>query len=499
MQPFVSSSSRSFALALVTMISSVSLAAGLPVDPGTSASASVHAQLPRSPYPPGELVEEAVSSFDTTQSYALYLPSRYTSDRTWPLLIVMDPRGRALPAIKLFTRAAEELGYIVLSSYNTVSDGPWEPNAVAMRAMLADVEALWTFDSQRIYLAGFSGTAKAGWTFTNQLSGYIAGVIGFGGGLPPNTEIPDTGTFAFFGAARTTDFNYQDMRTTDALLDETNIPHRLAFFDGGHQWGPEQLAYEALYWMELQAIKLDLRGANGRFVGSYSERRLEEARSSEAAGDLVTAFRRYEDFAEDFNDIADTAMVETAAAKRAELSKTDTVRRRLDRDRELENQQEKFVERFRGWLGRFDSAQRPPPLHSSLQTLGVRELQAQSTSGDDPLAAQAATRLLQIVAGHAVFYEPRDHLEDNPRRVLAMLEVAKVIQPNNPQAWINEARAHAQAGDSEGALEALERLVELGTLQGARGADFIESDTYLQKVAGSDGVADLIRDLRDST
>lgn len=56
------------------------------------------------------------------------------------ILFVLDPRGRALLGLRLFQDAAARLGWIVMSSYNTLSDGPPpppDPNVAAMNAMLA--------------------------------------------------------------------------------------------------------------------------------------------------------------------------------------------------------------------------------------------------------------------------------------------------------------------------------------------------------------------------
>ena len=75
----------------------------------------------------------------------------------------MDPRGRALVPLSLFKDAAERLGYILLSSYNTVSDGAAEPNVRALDAMLQEAQEHFAVDERRIYLAGFSGTARMSW------------------------------------------------------------------------------------------------------------------------------------------------------------------------------------------------------------------------------------------------------------------------------------------------------------------------------------------------
>jgi hypothetical protein len=101
----------------------------------TAAEAAVaHPCLGRAP--PGRLEERVTSVTDTSQAFALYLPPAYRGDRRWPILFVLDPRGRAVLGLKLFQEAAARLDWIIMSSYNTLSDGPAEPNFVAMNAML---------------------------------------------------------------------------------------------------------------------------------------------------------------------------------------------------------------------------------------------------------------------------------------------------------------------------------------------------------------------------
>src|SRR3989449_7582819 len=133
--------------------------------------------------PPGRLEERVTSATDTSQTFALYLPPGYTTVRHWPVLFVLDPRGRALLGLKLFQAAAARLGWVILSSYNTLSDGPPEPNVNAVNAMLAWVQAHPSVDPTRLYLAGFSGTARAAFGFAVALHGHVAGVIAVGGAL----------------------------------------------------------------------------------------------------------------------------------------------------------------------------------------------------------------------------------------------------------------------------------------------------------------------------
>jgi hypothetical protein len=82
--------------------------------------------------PRGRLVENVACQRDNSQTYTLYLPSQYSGDRRWPLLLIFDPRGRGTFAAEIFREPAEKYGWILMSSNNTRSDGPWEPNQRAL-------------------------------------------------------------------------------------------------------------------------------------------------------------------------------------------------------------------------------------------------------------------------------------------------------------------------------------------------------------------------------
>ncbi len=192
---------------------------------------------------PGRVQERVVSVTDTAQTFAVYVPPGYSSVRRWPVLFVLDPRGRALLALKLFQDAAARLGWVVMSSYNSLSDGPPEPNVNAMNAMLASAWQRLAVDSSRIYLAGFSGTARAALGFAVMLRGHVAGVIAVGGALGfalggPETAFASDSTFAVFGSAGTRDFNYEEVLALGDRFQKTRVPYRVVTFEGPHSWPP---------------------------------------------------------------------------------------------------------------------------------------------------------------------------------------------------------------------------------------------------------------------
>jgi dienelactone hydrolase len=417
---------------------------------------------------PGVVAERVVSPHDTTQSYAAYLPASYDTTRAWPVLFVMDPRGRALQALALFREAAERYGYIVLSSYNTLSDGPAEPNVHAMNAMLADVQGSFRADTRRFYLAGFSGTARIAWDFAAQMDGAVAGIYGTGasaGALPrfllPGAAPPDV---VFFGAAGTTDFNYEEVRGFRTLLERFALPHRLRFFPGPHMWPPAAIAAEALGWFELRALHSGLRPMDAALVDSLFTADTAAARALETAGHGADALARWREVAADY---AGLRHVGAAEARISALEKDRAVRRTLARRDEFTRDFGRYSDRLAAWLQRARDAQAPPS--AGIRALDVERLREEAAQReeaakvDDAERADAAQRNLEQAFVALSFYEPRAQLErGDAARALLFLDVADAIKPGAPGVQLFRARALVQLDRTEEALTALERAVAGG-------------------------------------
>src|SRR5215470_9939348 len=146
----------------------------------------------------GKTIERVVCSKNAEQSYALYVPSNYSPDHSWPVVFAFDPGARGKIPVELMKDAAERYGYIVLGSNNS-RNGPWKPEAEAADAMLQDAQARFNVDLKRIYFAGLSGGARV----ASQLAQFCkcsAGVLlsgaGFSQSSPPLRDNP----FAVFSA-----------------------------------------------------------------------------------------------------------------------------------------------------------------------------------------------------------------------------------------------------------------------------------------------------------
>jgi poly(3-hydroxybutyrate) depolymerase len=280
-------------------------------------AARVRAQdLPR-----GTIIDDVKCAGEPSQSYALYIPSTYSPDRSWNLLLAFHPGARGRAMVEKYRDAAEQYGYIVAGSNNS-RNGSWAVSDAAVRALSRDVGQRFTVNADRLYLTGLSGGARVAMLVAlNNKS--IAGVIASSAGFPdskPRASVP----FAVFGTAGTDDFNYSEMRQLDRKL---TSPHSLAVFSGGHTLPPDPVALEAIEWMELQAMKTGRRQRDDALVERLFQKR---QRLLEAAAGPAAAVHLLDAIAEDFKGLRD---VSAEAARARDLARRPDVKNALARER----------------------------------------------------------------------------------------------------------------------------------------------------------------------
>jgi tetratricopeptide (TPR) repeat protein len=464
--------------------------------PATQPAAAPPAAPPQD-LPRGQLIERVACAASRGQSYALYLPSGYSPDRSWPVLYVFDARGRAMTPARLFRAAAEQYGYIVASSYDSSSDGPFEPNLKAMQAMWNDTHSRFKIDDRRVYAAGFSGTVRAACIMAMMAPGTIAGIIGAGAGFPSERPPGKDTSFAFFGTVGNRDFNYYEVTDLDSRLTALGLPHRIELFDGIHQWPPEAVATRALAWMELQAIKTGRRAADPALVAALWRRDLEEARGLEAAGKLYAAFHAYSQLAADFAGLPAAAApampgaaeLAEAAAQLAALTRSDKLQRDLRERKERERRDQDYLARAQWVLAAGAPDEVPAGVAKALAELRIAELKRKAREAVDPEERLAAERLLSTVLVQTSFYLPRllfDRKEYD--RAIFSLSIAAEIEPGDAFTLYQLAAAHAQKGNRKRALALLEQAVEKGWIDGAQ----LAGDPAFAPLRGDDRFRQLV-------
>jgi predicted esterase len=401
------------------------------------------------------MVQGIACASDPSQTYTLYLPPGFSNDRRWPVLLVFDPRGRSVLAAELFREAADTYGWILVSSDNTRSDGPWEPNEKAIAALWPEVHDRLPADFERVYAAGFSGGGAVAYVLSRSTN-EVAGILACGSRHFPDS-LKHVGA-PIFSTAGNTDFNYHEMHAVDAFLQKQGNPHRLAIFEGGHSWMPAEVARDAVEWFELLAMRSELRSRDPELVETLYEADLADANALESDGRMIEAARRLNEMGRTYAGLRDTTDVRTSAWKIEGSPAYRSQRKQLKRWDAFERQ---YLEEMNREFAELRNAEIVPPVAQMARRFRIEELQRRALEpGVEGVTARRALNSLVTGLG---YYLPRDFMAAGQYdRLAASLELALKVNEGNPVAWYNLACARARLDRSEPAMEALETALELG-------------------------------------
>ncbi|OGT59208.1 MAG: hypothetical protein A3E01_20525 [Gammaproteobacteria bacterium RIFCSPHIGHO2_12_FULL_63_22] len=379
--------------------------------------------------PVDQVVPKLATLASPDQQYALYLPPGYSRSRPWPVLIMLDPRGRAEATLARVQEGARRNGWIVMSSYQSRSDTLESVTLFALQALLDESDKRFSADRRRLYLAGMSGTAKTLWKVVKPLKGSLAGMIGCAGGYSPELPPLTDAAPAFYGCTGTHDFNHGEMKDLDASLDKLGSPHHLLEFEGGHGW-PETGLDHAIDWLQLSAMKTGLAPADKQWIaGQFSAAR----QAALAAPDDFQRGRALQRLAADFQGVHD---IGDSAELAARLLGNPEARAAAAREAQLREDERKYAGLVNDWFTRMRARfpdgrpQDPPPKPQSLAALKVRSLQKLAAGGDRELA-DSAVRRLELAFAASNSYLPAEAMQrKEPGIAAASKAVAAAIFPD---------------------------------------------------------------------
>lgn len=347
----------------------------------------------------GAIVDRVECASDPAQTYALYLPSAYSPERQWSLLLAFHPAARGRAMVEKYQAGAEQYGYIVAASNNS-RNGPYAASIAAAQAMVADVSRRFSINPQRVYLTGMSGGARVATGIALGNKSNIAGVIASSAGYP-DAKPREKLTFAVFGTAGTEDFNYLEMRLLDRKL---SSPHFLAVFRGGHTLPPDAVAFDAVEWMELQAMQSGRRPRDAALASRILERRkakLGEATEATEISYLLAAI------VSDFNGLAD---ISAESRRLEEMSKQSEVKKAIKREQDAENAEGRMLGDIFELEARLADDGRQVALMNLRDRLSTLARKA-AAEADTSERSQARRVLRSVTAGASSRVQDREYLK----------------------------------------------------------------------------------------
>jgi len=441
----------------------------------------------------GRIIPRVECRDDRGESYALYLPSGYDPAKAWPVLVLFDSGARGELAANAFRQGAERRGFILAGS-NTARNGPWEPIIRAARAVVRDVAGRFTIDAGRLYAAGFSGGARAASLFSKMIEKPVAGLIGCGAGLAPSTPPSQIKPSVYVGTVGDADFNFQEVRSLDAALDEAGVLHRIFYFEGRHDWPAPDLCARTLDWLDVAAMASGARPKDGAFLNEVFAREVQEAETLAGAGRGSQAADACDAILAFFGGLLDTSAL---AAKTARLKESKDFERGRKEDRKRAELESATAAGFRDGLRAI--AEIPalgPELLRIRSGLRIGIWKSEAASGPTPEDRALAARLLFQLALDAGRLGREAYRQKAMGKAAALLEIAADACPPRagpyPYFLFDYARVLALTGDKDKALDYL----ELAVAAGFSDAGELESEEDFKSIRDTPRFRDLLAKLK---
>ena len=412
-----------------------------------------------------------ICAADPTQSYALYLPSAYTPEKSWPIVYFFDPVGNGRRPLDLYKDIAEKYGFIFAASNNSRNFSGEQAQSV--NAMWVDTHVRLALDEQRMYASGFSGGARvAGAMAIHCPKCRVAGVIAHGAGYPAGAT--DTNSnLPYYFAIGDHDFNWPEVMTIRRTREQHNLPYRVRVFSGPHQWAPSSVMEDAINWMRLKAMQTGVLQRDAAFIDQYFQATQAEADENEKRNDVLGEFFAYRTLVSDFSGFKN---VDDAAARLTALKKSPALKRALKDEREQIDEQLAVESGVSEKVHAYVDGSPSDPFISSAGIL-------QAIAGLQSQAAHSATETKRLVFSRALDDIWVDGLEEGQEalearhyaKAEACFELMKRVR-DEPWPVLLLAETHAAAGNKRQAFLDLEEAVR----RGLQDADAIESNPHLQ-------------------
>ncbi len=208
-------------------------------------SMTAWSQSPEPKIEPGKIMDTVACRKTPKQTYALYLPRDYSGDHPIGVIFFYDPGARGVVPLGRYRELAERYHLILVSS-NQSHNGPFTLPIDAEAALLPDVKERFAINSDRMFISGFSGGARASVFLTSRNPVY-AGVIACGTPFNPDDRLTPKEPVPIVEIIGNQDMNFAGAFAMKSYREQIRYPQTLILFEGPHQWPPVNVYDHALY------------------------------------------------------------------------------------------------------------------------------------------------------------------------------------------------------------------------------------------------------------
>jgi hypothetical protein len=307
-------------------------------------------------------------------------------------------------------------------------------------------------------LAGLSGGARVALAFAFAYKDLFAGVIACSAGFPGDIKPTTPRSFVLFATSGIEDFNNPEMQSLARTIEGTSPASRLVVFAGGHEWLPVSLAFKAIEWLELEAMKAGTRNKDEALIDDLFKRETAEAQAAESAKDSYQAYLSYAAGSSDFRGLRNVAELEQ---KVATLKATKEVREGMRQERRMEDEQERITTSIQSLI---DAAKQPENKVGAMSELKdaiarQRKLANAERASNDRIVARRIVGSLSVASSEQgnMAIAQKDYAG-----AIVYFTLGTEVQPDSPRAFFQLARVYALTKNAKLALSSLQTAAAKG-------------------------------------
>jgi hypothetical protein len=405
-------------------------------------------QMSRPDLRKGEVLERINCARDTTQTYALYLPSYYNIEKKWPIIYFFDAHAKGKVPIHLYKDWAEKYGYIIAGSNYSQNGMPLEIIQNHITLFRDDTSQKLSIDNQRVYTAGFSGGAKVA-SSVAIFDGGVRGVIGCGAGFPA-LDKPITRRFHFIGFVGNEDFNMASMKFLDESLQQSGFRHQLVIFDGRHEWPAKEWMQQAFWWLQVNEMKDHVIPQNDTLLGEIVQSSDDQIATLQNQKKMFEIYMAYQHMIDYVNGLAD---VSHYIKQLDSLANSALIRRLLKEKNEIQALEEDLQQNY---------VQALTSKNEAWWISEVRRLNQAAKDSGNVEAMLMHRRLINFLS--LIAYSNSTGALNANEYVSArtFLKIYALVDPKNPEHRYLSACMYMKLNQADKALSGLKEAVALG-------------------------------------
>jgi len=425
----------------------------------------------------GSIVYNVQCNKNPSLNYTLFLPSYYSPEKKWPVIIFFDSHARGkLPVLK-YKDIGKKYGYILAGSNNMKNNLPEGSMNIIANVLISDIQEKFSVNPGCINIAGFSGGARTACAIASQRGG-INTVIACAAGPPGNQ--PLTNKFNLFGTAGDEDFNYQEMLNLDLNLDNTDIRHYILSYDGKHEWPPDTVMYEAFCWMQMNEIR-DGNIKNDKAIRDFINEQQNKIKKAEISNDQIKIYVIYEKiihFLDGIYDVSDYKL------KLEEVSASDKVKSYFKNKGAILKREIKLQRFFANSF----HAQSFERLQNEIKILNDK-----ITENKNKEESLMFKRVINYISMLSFIYSDNATKAENHALAEQYLKIYRTVDPDNPDINYLNACLECRSGNPEKALEQLKEAFNKGFDDHQK----LQQETAFEPIRNNREFRDIINGLKE--